>query len=101
MCIRDSLLPGTRELAEQGVVPGGTRLNFDAAQPHVQWHPEITIEEQLILCDAQTSGGLLIAIPSGHVRALIEALDSRGVPHSKIGAVIDRRADGRLVEARP
>jgi len=51
------------ELAAAGAIPGGTRNNLDFVSKVVEWDvnlPEIT---RLILCDAQTSGGLLISIP--------------------------------------
>ncbi|HKW71406.1 MAG TPA: selenide, water dikinase SelD [Candidatus Dormibacteraeota bacterium] len=54
---------GVRELAERGIFPDGSRRNFAAYRDQVDWNgaPEI---EQMMLCDAQTSGGLLVAIPA-------------------------------------
>jgi selenide, water dikinase len=54
------LLPGARELVTAGHVPGGTRRNLEAAQPVVEWNgaDEPT---RFLLCDAQTSGGLMAA----------------------------------------
>ena len=50
------------------------------------WGPDITDEEKLILCDAQTSGGLLIAVPPASTQAVLDGLTQRGV----MGAVIGR-----------
>jgi selenium donor protein len=83
------LLPGTRELAERGVVPGGTRKNYDAADRYVRWAAEITDEEKLILCDAQTSGGLLLCIPEAMRGTLLKELSDRGVKGTVIGNVTE------------
>jgi selenide,water dikinase len=56
------LLPGVRELAESGVVPGGTRVNLEAAEAYATFGEHLDEVERLIACDAQTSGGLLAAV---------------------------------------
>lgn len=81
------LLPGTRELAERGVVPGGTRKNYEATNHDVVWAPEITDEQKLILCDAQTSGGMLLCVPEAKSGALLKELSDRSVNGSIIGYV--------------
>jgi len=57
------------DLAGADVVPSGTRRNHAYLQPFVDWG-ELTEPEQLVLADAQTSGGLLIAAtdPEGRYR---------------------------------
>ena len=82
------LLPGVRELADRGVVPGGTRNNFDAFDSEVAWGSDITDEEKLILCDAQTSGGLLMAVPHASTQAVLDGLTQRGVMGAVIGRVV-------------
>ncbi len=57
------LLDGARELAQRGVVPGGTRRNREAAG--AEWDATIALPDQLLACDAQTSGGLLLAVSPG------------------------------------
>jgi selenide,water dikinase len=80
------LLPGTLDLAERGVVPAGTGSNHLFVSPHVAWG-ELPKAEQLVLADAQTSGGLLIAVPPDRAEALAEALASRQVQARRIGEV--------------
>ena len=62
-------LDGAREAARDGFVSGGSRRNLDWVQPHTRWGAGVTDLERLLLADAQTSGGLLIAgeIPGGTV----------------------------------
>lgn len=66
-------LPGARELAEAGYIPGGSRRNRDAAAERIRWGA-LTEVDQLLLCDAQTSGGLLMAVSPDHLEDLVAAL---------------------------
>jgi selenide,water dikinase len=79
-------LPGAAELAGRGFVPSGTRSNLDFVAPHVAWG-ELPEVERLLLADAQTSGGLLIAVPAERTGALGEALEARGVAATLVGRV--------------
>ena len=71
---RVPILAGVRELAEQGMVPGGTRRNRDSLAETVRWDPAVDETTRLLLCDAQTSGGLLIAVAPERCAALVERL---------------------------
>ncbi len=73
------VLPGVRELLSQGVAPGGTHRNLDGVQAITHWHPGLSEQDKLLLCDAQTSGGLLIATASDKVDTLLSELGTRGV----------------------
>ncbi len=84
------VLPGVRELLAQGVAPGGTRNNLAAAEAHVAWSPRLTENDRLLLCDAQTSGGLLIAVAQERLPRLLEELGARNVSHAVVGAVEER-----------
>ena len=92
------LLPGVRELAERGVVPGGTRNNLDAFDAQIAWGPGITDEEKLIFCDAQTSGGLLIAVPSASTQEVLGGLAQRGVTGAVIGRVVAEEEAANTIE---
>jgi selenide,water dikinase len=78
------LLPGAAELAEAGCIAGGTRRNLADLENDVDWG-SMTELQRLILCDAQTSGGLLIAVPAERVDMLLAALNEELTP---IAAVI-------------
>jgi selenide,water dikinase len=80
------LLPGTLDLANRGVVPSGTRSNHEFVGPHVDWG-EVPEGEQLVLADAQTSGGLLISIPEDRASTLRAALQKKGIDAAEIGVV--------------
>ena len=84
------VLPGAIELLEQGVAPGGTHRNQAGVADYVDWGKELTDDDRLLLCDAQTSGGLLISVPSDRLEPLLSALESRGVvTRAVVGGVRD------------
>lgn len=87
------LLAGAADLARDGVVPGGTRRNLEAAEIAGTKWDGLTDAERLLCADAQTSGGLLLAVPPDTVESLVAGLEAAATPAS---AVI-----GRLVEGRP
>lgn len=87
---RLNYLEGATELALQGVIPGGTRRNLDTVP--VEWSDDITTYERTLASDAQTSGGLLIAVPQLRARALLEALRAGPAPSARtIGVVTSER----------
>jgi selenide,water dikinase len=83
-----SFLSGTLELAEADVVPAGTRSNLAFVSPDVDWG-ELPDPERFALADAQTSGGLLIAVSSERAEDLADALSERGVRADRIGTTTD------------
>ena len=56
-------LPSVISLVKQGIVPGGTNRNLEYIQNKVDFSNEMQEFKKLLCADAQTSGGLLIAIP--------------------------------------
>lgn len=86
---RVPVLPGTWELLDQGVAPGGTHRNRQSVADAVQWHPDLTEREQLLLCDAQTSGGLLISVASDQKEALLSELQASGVSGAVVGEITE------------
>jgi selenium donor protein len=87
------VLEGARELATGGVLPGGSRNNMDYTAPHVRYDDRVSSVTRMLLNDAQTSGGLLIAVPLEKAGNLIEDLGARGVLNAaRIGTVSDSKA---------
>ncbi len=78
------------ELATQGVVPGGTKRNLGFVEEFVEFAAEVGPVQRLILADAQTSGGLLLAVAPQRADDLLHALSDRGVPvFADIGGITD------------
>ncbi|MDZ4826374.1 MAG: selenide, water dikinase SelD, partial [Actinomycetota bacterium] len=86
------VIDGVRDLVARGMVAGGTQRNHAFVAPDVDFGtlPEA---EQFLLADAQTSGGLLLAVPAEGAAALVAALEARG---TLAAAVI-----GRTTEPNP
>jgi selenide,water dikinase len=82
------ILPSARRYVGDGVAPGGTRANHRFMAPHVEYGSDVSPEEQLLMCDAQTSGGLLIAVPEERAPDLLAALCRRNsAAHAVIGRI--------------
>ena len=79
-------MKGVRELAELDLFPDGSRRNHAAYREQVDWGgiPEL---EQLMLCDSQTSGGLLVAIPPEKGDSFEAVLRSSAFPAVRIGTI--------------
>jgi selenide,water dikinase len=77
-----------RELAEQGFVPGGTKKNFNHVQPIVTFPESMDQIDRWILCDAVTSGGLLISVSAEQADRMLAELVEKGVEASMIGEVV-------------
>lgn len=86
------ILPAARELAEAGTVPGGTRRNQRALEEVVEWDEDVPEALRVLLCDAQTSGGLLAAVPAEEAEALAAAWEEAGYAAAVVGAF--EEADG-------
>lgn len=87
------LLPGVLELAQQDIVAGGTTRNHEFVSGAVDW-ADLPLAEQLLLADAQTSGGLLIAAPDGE--AMAAALEARGIPWAEVGVCTCNKPSGGI-----
>jgi selenide,water dikinase len=93
-------LPGVADLADKGLIPGGTRRNLAWVTEQLD-APGMSERDMLMLADAQTSGGLLFGVPSdagavadalragGHEAAVIGRVTGRGQGH--ITVVADRQ----------
>lgn len=82
------ILPEAWDLAGAGAVPGGTLNNLTHVADYVTFAPGVSRVAQLILADAQTSGGLLISLPESQADALLVELNERDVTGAaRIGRV--------------
>ena len=90
------VLPGVWDLLEKNVVPGGTFRNMNGVDDSVDWDEEISDQQRLLLCDAQTSGGLLISVTKGKVDQLISELATSGVETRALVGEITSENAGRI-----
>jgi selenide, water dikinase len=81
-------LPGVDYYLEQGCVPGGTHRNFDSYGEKVA---PLTDEQKFLLCDPQTSGGLLVAVTAEGEAEFLAVAAELGLALAPIGALIERQ----------
>ena len=88
-------LDGVKDYIAQGCVPGGTGRNFESYGHKVG---ALTEEQKAILCDPQTSGGLLVAVEPNSIQTVIEIAKDAGIdlyeagelkPKSELDVVVE------------
>lgn len=89
------VLPRTKELAEAKMVPGGTKNNYNHVADLVTYASELDQIDRWILCDAVTSGGLLLAVSPTQADRLLKELREQDVDAHMIGEVTSENS-GRL-----
>lgn len=85
-------IDGAKELAVAGIIPGGTINNSEYVKNEVIYDEALTRADRMLLCDAQTSGGLLIAITEAEADDLLRDLIANGVNAKKIGKFTSENA---------
>ncbi|QQX80170.1 selenide, water dikinase SelD [Shewanella sp. KX20019] len=83
------LLPNAQQYLAMGCIPGGTHRNFDSYAEHL---PPLTDEQKAIICDPQTSGGLLISVSADGEAELQKLLGDNGVEPICIGQLVEKTA---------
>ena len=81
------VIPEAAEYLAQGAIPGGTLRNQDSYGHKLAEMPQ---DVKNLLCDPQTSGGLLIAVNPAQSSALEALLADAGVHSSVIGQLVER-----------
>lgn len=81
------VLEGVRELAAQGVLPGGSKANLDWVKPHARFASSVDAVTQAVLADAQTNGGLLAAVDADRTAQVLGLLREVGVRAAHVGEV--------------
>ena len=84
------------EFATGNVVPGGTLNNMEYVADSVEWSENISRTAQIILCDAQTSGGLLISVPSKYTDDLLRKLRKKGVNDAACIGGFTQKGEGKI-----
>jgi selenide,water dikinase len=80
-----------------GLCPSGTRRNLAFAAPFIRFPDGMSEPEKLLLADAQTSGGLLIAVPPDRLPALLQKLtENRTLAQAVVGTVVEADRAGEI-----
>ncbi len=83
-------LDGAAGYAEAGIFPGGSARNRTAYEDGVRFAADVTAAEQMLLFDAQTSGGLLVAVAADRLEVFTAGMRRREEPWWEIGTVAER-----------
>ncbi len=86
------VIAGTRELAQQRFVPGGSKRNQKALEGIANFSDSLTEADRDIVCDAQTSGGLLFALTPADAATLVQNCHAAQVPAVIIASVTEGSA---------
>lgn len=90
---------GVMALLEEGCIPGAVFRNLRYVEERLMVGPLVVPEEKLLLCDAQTSGGLLMAVDADRADAAVNDLIAAGYADAAvIGEAIPRRAKALYIE---
>jgi selenide,water dikinase len=90
------LLNGTLRLVDEGCIPGASFTNLEYAESDSGFSVDLSYNQKMIAFDAQTSGGLLIAVDEGKAEALLKALKTAGLLSSSIIGKVTARKEKLL-----
>jgi selenide,water dikinase len=82
------IINGAKRYAQEWIFPGGSTDNRAFYGPHVKFDPQIDEPSQMLLFDAQTSGGLLLSVAPEKVEPLLDRAEQSGQAFWKIGQVV-------------
>lgn len=84
------VIPNTVEMVRRNVIPGGTDANMNYLKGHIQWDDKVSSVFRVIFCDAQTSGGLLVATPEPNAAEMVKRLKESGVTSASVIGKIEQ-----------
>ena len=90
---------GVEELAKNDIIPGGTKKNLDYVKEYINSSSTITKTNELMLADAQTSGGLLISVDQSDCKKLLKVINSTNDLSAKcIGIIIEKATNSIYIK---
>ena len=93
---RTPVLSWAREYANMGLVPAGSHANRRFCEKHLEIDSQVSQVDVDLLSDAQTSGGLFIAVPPQHGEMLLSRLQERGVIEAAVIGGVTGTGVGRI-----
>lgn len=91
------VIPEAMEFITGNIIPGGTKNNLEYVSDFVIWNNNISYPQKIILCDAQTSGGLLISIKPDFAEKMLKKLHNNGIADSAIIGSFTGQGKGEIM----
>ena len=91
-------LPGLEDYIAMGCIPGGTQRNFEAVDGCL---PPLSSRDKAVLCDPQTSGGLLVALAPAALDEVQALLIAHQTPHTVIGSFVSSGNGKPAIHLKP
>jgi len=89
------LLPGVdKAMKSRRTIPAGTKCNYESVEGSIDINASGAERAKLIVCDPQTSGGLLVSLPESEAEPYVKACADSGIPAVAIGEAVE--GTGRL-----
>jgi len=89
------VMPGVFDYIGMGCFPGGTERNFASYGSNIS---KLTPEQKALLCDPQTSGGLLVSVRPENVEQMKEFLTEKGIQVAQVGEFVATENSAHLIE---
>jgi selenide,water dikinase len=90
------IISAARDYVTKGIAPGGTHANWRYLNEWVVYEGDTSNEDQLLLCDAQTSGGLLACVGREESQGVVRALQNAGVENAAEVGQIEEGPPGKI-----
>ncbi len=87
------LLSQARRFAAKGIAPDGSRVNVRNLRPRSEVGSGVTDDDLLLLCDAQTSGGLLVSLPADQAEGYALRCRQRGAEAAAVVGRVESRGN--------
>jgi len=97
---RVPLLSESRRIAARGIAPEGSRVNVRNLRPRADVEEGVADDDFLLLCDAQTSGGLLVALKEEDAERYAERCRERGADRAAVVGHVTARGSTALVVSK-
>jgi selenide,water dikinase len=90
------VIEDTVRFAESEIIPGGSKSNLKYVSEYLRFNKNTSYVTQIILADAQTSGGLLISVPGKYSKALLKDLKVAGITEAALIGKIEKKGKGYI-----
>lgn len=78
------ILPVAYQVADEGCIPGAAFRNLEFVSNHLLVDPNVDYNRKMLMCDAQTSGGVLMGVKPERVEECLTLLKAAGLTYASV-----------------